>query len=341
MLTKIDERYIFYIALFYFRQGGFIKGIICRIESKDYYVISNEDKKIIRCSIKGKFKKDFRLKKEKLFKTDIAVVGDYVEYDLIDELTGVIHTIGQRQNYLSRKAPKIKGASYRGERLEQVVAANIDNLFIIVSVAQPLFNNKVLDRFLVIGESSGLKTIIVINKTDLDKENLIARWAELYKKIGYPVIMSSIISGEGLEEIKNFFLKKKNLLWGQSGVGKSSLLNKLYPDLNLNVGDISDYTDKGKHTTVTSVLIEAEPDTFIIDTPGVREIDPYGIRKEDLSHYFLEFSDFAENCRFNTCTHFHEPGCAVIEAVENEKITAERYNSYLRILETIEEDILF
>lgn len=131
------------------------------------------------------------------------------------------------------------------------------------------------------------------------------------------------------------------MLWGQSGVGKSTILNKLYSNLNLNVGDISSYTDKGKHTTVTSIMIETEPGNFIIDTPGVREIDPYGIRKEDLSHYFTEFSDFSKNCRFNTCLHLHEPGCAVIEAVENQKISAERYNSYLRILETVEEDILF
>jgi len=115
----------------------------------------------------------------------------------------------------------------------------------------------------------------------------------------------------------------------------------MYPGLDLGVGEISNFTDKGKHTTVTSIMIEAEKNTFIIDTPGVREIDPYGIRKEDLGHYFIEFSDFALDCRFNTCTHLHEPGCAVIEAVENEQISPERYDSYLRILETIEQDIVF
>ncbi len=144
-----------------------------------------------------------------------------------------------------------------------------------------------------------------------------------------------------MQELKKLFQEKKNLLWGQSGVGKSSILNKMYPELNLNIGDISNYTDKGKHTTVTSTMLETEPDTYIIDTPGVREIDPFGIRKEDLCHYFIEFSDFLINCRFNTCIHLHEPGCAVIEAVEKGKISTERYDSYLKILETIEQDILF
>lgn len=206
---------------------------------------------------------------------------------------------------------------------------------------QPIFNNKTIDRFLVIGESSDIKTFIVINKVDLDKENLIDEWVKLYQNIGYKVIKTSIITETGLLELKEMFSKRKNLLWGQSGVGKSSILNKIYSKLDLNVGDISSYTDKGKHTTVTSIMIGTEPGTYIIDTPGVREIDPYGIRKEDLSHYFIEFPDYSINCRFNTCIHLHEPGCAVIKAVEKGEISAERYDSYLRILETIEQDIHF
>lgn len=297
--------------------------------------------KQIRCSMKGKFKKNFKLKKEKLFKTDICVIGDYVDFEVIDEHAGVIHSIDKRENYISRKALKIKGSSYRGERLEQIVAANIDNLFVVSSVARPLFNNKTIDRFLVIGESSYIRTFIIINKTDLDDENLIDEWAEIYKSIGYKVIKSSIITGTGMQELKKLFHGKKNLLWGQSGVGKSSILNKIYAELDLNIGEISNYTEKGKHTTVTSIMIETELGTFIIDTPGVREIAPFGIRKEDLGHYFIEFPDHSKNCRFNTCIHSHEPGCAVIDAVENGKISAERYDSYLRILETIEQDILF
>ena len=124
-------------------------------------------------------------------------------------------------------------------------------------------------------------------------------------------------------------------------MGKSSLLNSMFPGLNLEIGDISTFTDKGTHKTVTSRMIKIASDTYVIDTPGVREIDPFGIRKEDLGHYFIEFKPFADNCRFNTCTHCHEPGCKVVKAVENNEISESRYESYLRILDTIEEDIIY
>jgi ribosome biogenesis GTPase len=134
---------------------------------------------------------------------------------------------------------------------------------------------------------------------------------------------------------------KKSLFWGQSGVGKSSILNKMFPDLKLKIGEVSQYTSKGIHTTVTSRMIPLDKNTFIIDTPGIREIDPYGIKKKDLSHYFIEFKKFADQCKFNTCSHHHEPGCKVIDALEKELISTERYDSYLRILETIEDDLNF
>ena len=296
---------------------------------------------LVRSSLKGKFKKEFNLKKDKLYKTNIAAVGDFVNYELNVDGTGVITEIQERKNYLSRKAPRIKGASYRGERLEQIIAANIDYLFIISSVKEPSFNNKVIDRFIVAGESSHIPVILIINKTDLDENNSIDYWSELYTKIGYKTIKTSAITGEGIGQVKDLLPGKKSLFWGQSGVGKSSIINKIFPGLDLTIGKISAYTDKGKHTTVTTIMIKVEENTFIIDTPGIREIDPFGIKKEDLGHYFLDFTDYIYDCRFNTCTHNHEPGCAVAEAVNNEKISGYRYDSYLRILETIEEDIIF
>jgi ribosome biogenesis GTPase len=291
--------------------------------------------------LKGRYKKDFQLKKDKLYHTDIAIVGDEVLFDMNRDGTGIIHTIKQRRNYLSRKAPKIRGASYRGERLEQIVASNIDNFFIVSSIAEPPFNHKVVDRFIVAGESSQLNIIIIFNKIDLDENSSIDPWVSMYEKIGYKTLKTTIITDEHLDELKQLCLGKKNIFWGQSGVGKSSLLNKIFPQLNLYTSSVSSSTDKGLHTTVTSVLLKVENDPFVIDTPGIREIDPFGIRKEDLCHYFVEFGEFASECKFNTCTHHHEPGCMVIKAVENNQITAERYESYLRILETIEEDIIF
>jgi len=283
----------------------------------------------------------FHLKKDKLYHTDIAIVGDEVIFDVNLDGTGIIHTINPRRNYLSRKAPKIRGASYRGERLEQIVAANIDNFFIITSVAKPPFNNKVVDRFIVAGESSHLNVIIIFNKIDLDKNNSMESWVNLYKSIGHKVLTTSIVNSEGIDELKLLCIGKINIFWGQSGVGKSSLLNKIFPNLRLETGSVSSSTDKGLNTTVTSVQLKADNDTFVIDTPGIREIDPFGIKKEDLCHYFIEFGKFASECKFNTCTHNHEPECGVLKAFQNGQISAERYESYLRILETIEEDIFF
>lgn len=299
-----------------------------------------QDKEIL-CSLRGKFKKDYEMKKDKLFFTDFIAVGDYVEFEMNKDLTGVITKIEERRNHLSRKLPKVRGASYRGERLEQVVAANIDNVIIITSVTSPDFNNRVLDRFLTAVESSHLKVIIVLNKIDLDQSNFANEWKKLYEAIGYKFILTSAETNAGISLLKEELKDAKNLFWGHSGVGKSSLLNKMYPELDLRTREVSQSTSKGTHTTVTSVMIKVEENTFIIDTPGIREIDPYGIRKSDLGHYFIEFADYINECKFSTCTHNHEPGCAVIKAVEQNLISEERYDSYLRLLDTIEDDINF
>lgn len=254
-----------------------------------------------------------------------------------EESSGVIETIQERNSFLSRKAPKIKGAGVKGERLEQVIASNLDALYIIVSTDQPAFNNKTLDRFLIVGESSGLQTKIVLNKTDLIFADEFDEIISLYQSIGYEIFPCSTKTGDGLKELKKSLKGKTSLFWGPSGVGKSSILTAMCPSLDLETGTISAFHNKGKHTTVTVWMHHVEKDTFIIDTPGVREIEPYGIKKEDLGHYFPEFVPFINECRYNTCTHDHEPGCAIVKAVEEEIISGERYDSYLRILATTEE----
>ncbi|MEJ5351471.1 MAG: ribosome small subunit-dependent GTPase A [Melioribacteraceae bacterium] len=318
----------------------FIKGIIFKIESKNYYVF-DENNKEVRCFLRGKFQKEFSIKKDKLLTLDIAAVGDVVEFNLNNDGTGVITEIHPRRNKISRKAPRIKGASIRGERLEQIIAANVDNLIIASSWLNPKFNNRLIDRMIVVAESSSVQPVIVINKIDLDTNDERKKWVNLYKQIGYNVFETSTISKSGLDELRNFLTGKINLFWGHSGVGKSSLLNQLYPGLNLKVSEISDYTLKGRHTTVTVLMKKVDENTFVIDTPGIREIDPYGIKKEDLSHYFKDFKDYIYDCKFNTCTHHHEPGCAVVKACQEGKINEERYKSYLNILETVEEDLFF
>lgn len=317
------------------------KGRIVRIESKDYYVLSNQDK-IVRCYLRGKFQKEFELKKDKLFTLDIAAVGDFVKFSMNEDGPGAIEKIEERKNHISRKAPKIKGASYRGQRLEQIVCANVDNLFIVTSIKKPSFNNRSVDRLLVTAEGSHVKPFLIINKVDLDKNDSAQKWKEFYEEIGYTVFVTSTeVEFDSFAKIESELEGKVNLFWGHSGVGKSSILNKIFPELNFKVKKISDYSNKGTHTTVTSRMELVGKDTFIIDTPGIREIDPYGITQENLSHYFNEFVKFIHDCKFNTCTHHHEPGCAVIKAVEAGKISEERYISYLNILDTIEEDLYF
>lgn len=255
--------------------------------------------------------------------------------------TGVITEVLPRSNKISRKAPRIKGASIRGERLEQIIAANVDNLIIVSSWLNPKFNNRLIDRMIVVAESSSVKPVIVINKIDLDNNTEREKWVNLYKQIGYNVFETSTINKLGLDDLKKYLKGKTNLFWGHSGVGKSSLLNQLYSGLNLKVSEISNYTLKGRHTTVTVLMKKVDDNTYVIDTPGIREIDPYGIKKEDLCHYFKDFKDFIYNCKFNTCTHHHEPDCAVVKACSEGKINEERHKSYLNILETIEEDLFF
>lgn len=273
---------------------------------------------------------------------DVAAVGDFVEYETNEDGTGVINKIFERKNYLSRKAPKVKGASYRGERLEQVIAANIDNLVVVSSIRKPLFNNKSVDRLIVAGESSGVDVQLVINKLDLQKNCEAEKWKKFYEEIGYNVYLTSIKKESAdLDRLPDNLKDKVNIFWGHSGVGKSSILNLLYPELNLKVQDISSYSNKGKHTTVTTLMCKVEKNTYVIDTPGIREIEPYGITKENLCHYFIDFAEYVNECKFNTCTHCHEPDCAVVNAVREGRIKKERYESYLNMLETIEDDLYF
>ncbi len=318
-----------------------IKSKVFRIESNMYYAMPFDNpSRVIRSTLRGRFKNDFKIKRDKLYVTDICVVGDLVDILMNEDGTGVIQKVYYRENHLSRKAPRVKGVSFRGERMEQVIASNLDRLYVITSFNRPEFNNKVLDRFLVAGESSRIEVFIVMNKIDIAEEHDL-EWIEFYKRLGYTVIPTSIKTGIGIDDLKESLQGKTGLFWGQSGVGKSSLLNKLFPSLSITTGDVSGSTNKGTHTTASVWMFDVGDDTYIVDTPGVREIDPYGITKQDLSHYMREFVPLLNQCKFNGCTHYHEPGCVIYDAVENETISELRYDSYLRMLETIEEGMLY
>lgn len=337
-----------------------MQGIVTRIESKDYYVLHND--KEIRCTLRGKLRLEAEWKKDKLLYTDLVVVGDYVEFSLNEDSTGVIEELPKRVNYISRKAPRIKGMSEKGKRFEQIIAANIDYTFCVTSIAQPPFNNRVLDRMLVTAESCGTKPIIIINKIDLQKKrkkiipphlsrlphwlefggqvnsDALGMWYELYSELGYEVIKCSAVSKEGVDKIKELVQGKVSVFIGHSGVGKSSIINLLGENISLPVGEISEAWDKGVHTTVTSVMLRLDDNSFVIDTPGLREIEPYGITAGDITHYFKEIAGFAVGCKFSTCTHTHEPNCKVKDAVEEGGISEKRYDSYLRLIESLDEE---
>ncbi|MBU2444658.1 MAG: ribosome small subunit-dependent GTPase A [Bacteroidetes bacterium] len=313
-----------------------MNGIVSRIESKDYYVFT-EDKEI-RCSLRGKFRLEAEWKKDKLLYTDLVVVGDHVKFSLNDDGTGVIEELPERKNYLSRKAPLLKGISEKGKRVEQIIAANVDYTVCVTSTKNPKFNNRVLDRMIVTAESCKTKPVIVINKIDLEKKKKKHLWHELYSTWGYNVFSCSAETRKGIEELKDFLKDKVSVFIGHSGVGKSSILNSFSDKIDQNVEEISEAWDKGVHTTVTSVLFKINDSTFVIDTPGIREIEPYGITKKDVTHYFKELANYSRNCRFSNCTHTHEPECKVKEAVEEGNIFEERYESYLRLIESLDEE---
>ena len=261
----------------------------------------------------------------------LIVVGDYVNYQIADnsdENLGMITAVAERKTWLSRK-PII------GVR-EDVVAANANVLMIIMSSDFPPYKKRLIDRLIVASKIGNLEPVLCINKIDLFDDDLIYEDLQVYSNLNYPIFFTSAKNGSGLEELRNYIDKKEVIFSGPSGVGKSSILNKLLGKDIQTVKEISMRTTKGRHTTSFSRLFELDKDTIVIDTPGFREFGIVNINKIELGLYFDDFSDFYEHCRFMPCSHTHEPGCAVKHAVEKGLIDSERYESYLNIYASIE-----
>lgn len=299
-----------------------MKGLVLKTTGSFYEILDEEGNRFTSI-LRGKHKLSG------LKVTNPIAVGDYVEFELEErEQKGVIQTILERKNYIVRNSTHKTAHGH-------IIAANIDQAVIVITISNPKTSIGFIDRFLVTTESFRIPCIIIINKWDLQKqidEQLGLAIAHIYKSIGYEVLFVSSVTGEGMDVVNEKIKNKKTLFAGHSGVGKSTLLNKIAPELNLRTGEISDFSKKGTHTTTFAEMYEIEKDTFIIDTPGIKELGINEVENRELGHYFPEFRALMGECKFNNCQHVNEPSCAVLAALNAGKIHPTRYESYLSIL---------
>jgi ribosome biogenesis GTPase len=255
-------------------------------------------------------------------------VGDIVDFDLEPEQqTGVITVLHERTNYIIRKSINL---SKQG----QIIAANLDQALLVVTLASPRTSLGFIDRFLVTAEAYAIPAKLIYNKLDLFRDEgleILADYKAVYENIGYPCYEVSALEGTNISQVQDLLKDKVTLFSGHSGVGKSSLINALLPDLELRTSEVSEWSDKGTHTTTFAEMFELPQGGFIIDTPGIRELGVIDIEKHELGRYFPEMRSRMQNCRFNNCRHINEPGCAVLDALENGEIELSRYESYLSI----------
>ncbi len=295
-----------------------------------WYVLKNTDGNIINARLKGK------LKIKGITSTNPIAVGDVVEVNMDDEDNSlVISKIYDRKNYINRVSPHNKNKHH-------IVASNLNQTLLFATLKDPKTSFGFIDRFLVTAEAYKVPAIIVFNKADLytDKEKIKFQLAKKnYEAIGYKIMLMSIEKNEGVAEVKNLLANKITLLSGHSGVGKSTFINYIFPELVLKTLAVSDWSGKGMHSTTFAEMFDLPFGGSIIDTPGIREMGIVDIPKTELAQYFPEMRAVMNDCKFNNCIHQNEPGCAVKEAVNNGNISEERYISYLAIKDTMEETV--
>jgi len=294
-----------------------------------WYTLKDETGRFWNGRMKGVMKLD------DITSTNPVAVGDWVEADIENEEsnTAIINEIHDRNNYINRQSPRHKHQHH-------IVAANLDQSLLIATLREPRTSQGFIDRFLVACEMYHVAAVIVFNKSDLYKAKDMEKyeeWKAMYEAIGYKVILVSAEKNEGLEQFGQVLKDKTTLLSGHSGVGKSSLLNTMFPGMNRKTQDVSGWSGKGQHTTTFAEMFDLSFGGRIIDTPGMREFGLVDISKAELSHYFPEMRDRLNDCQFNNCLHMNEPGCAIKEAVVNGHIHEDRYISYCGILDSIEE----
>lgn len=299
-------------------------GVVVK-STGSWYQVKTQDGNYVQCRIKGKF----RL--EGIKHTNPIAVGDQVDFEIEtnnEQNTGVINKIHDRKNYIIRKSSNLSKQTH-------IIASNIDQALLVASMVQPQTSLGFIDRFIMTAEAYHIPTILIFNKADLYEGPLIDMLEEtmsIYKNIGYQCFETSVINGKNTDHLKSILKDKTTLVAGHSGVGKSSLLNSISPGLNLKTGDISNFSQKGTHTTTFAEMFELSFGGNIIDTPGIKEFGIVDFNESEISHYFKEMRPFITQCRFNNCKHLNEPGCAVKEAVEKGEIASERFESYINIL---------
>lgn len=299
------------------------KGRITQTTGSWYQVLL--DGKMVMARLKGKFKLD------ELDTTNPIAVGDFVTLEKTVNNEYIINEIHPRHNYIVRQSP-------RNKHQRHIIASNVDQALLIVTIAQPRTSLGFIDRFIAAAESFHIPVKIVLNKTDLirEKEQEQADYLKaVYNQLGYTVIEASTVTGQGIAIIRETLRDKTTLVAGHSGVGKSTIVNAINAELNLKTGKISEKWGKGMHTTTFATMFEIMPDSFIIDTPGIKEFMLLQVEPEEVSGYFTDIKQYAEGCQFNNCLHRNEPNCAVKEAVENAKIAPTRYENYLNIIDNI------
>jgi ribosome biogenesis GTPase len=305
-----------------------MKGLVYK-STGSWYTVKDETGRFRNARIKGVFKID------DITSTNPVSVGDEVKVEVEDETdnTAIITEICDRKNYINRQSPRFKHQHH-------IIAANIDQSLLLATLKEPRTSQGFIDRFLVASEMYHVSSLIVFNKIDLHgvkEKKQFEKLNQMYLGIGYRVLAISVKENIGLDSLEELLKNRVTLISGHSGVGKSSFLNQIMPNLKIKTQDVSGWSGKGLHTTTFAEMFDLPFGGKVIDTPGMREFGLVGLNKQELSHYFREMRELLVDCQFNNCLHINEPGCAVKEAVINGEIDEDRYVSYVNILSSIEE----